>query len=78
MTVVDMFKTERGQEVVGSCFTWSKMYLRGIGLERNSPILMELEMRDMIKLRDMAGSVGDMDGVVDMDGGVGGKYGIFF
>ena len=78
MTVVDMFKTARGQEVVGSCFTWSKMYLRGIGLERNSTILMELEMRDMIKLRDMAGSVGDMDGVVDMDGGVGGKYGIFF
>ena len=58
MTVVDMFKTERGWEVVGSCFTWGKMYLREIGLERNSTILIELEMRDMSKLRDMAGGVG--------------------
>ena len=66
MTVVDMFKTDRGWQVVGSCFTWGKMYL------------MELEMRDMIKLRDMAGGIGDIDGVIDMDGGVGGKYGILF
>ena len=35
-------------------------------------------MRDMIKLRDMAGGIGDIDGVIDMDGGVGGKYGILF
>ena len=53
-----MFKTERGWEVVGSCFTWGKMYLREIGLERNSTILIEFEMRDMSKLRDMAGGVG--------------------
>ena len=54
------------------------MYLRGIRLERNSTILMELEMRDMSKLRDMAGGAGDIDGEVDMDGGLGGKYDIFF
>ena len=39
---------------------------------------MELEMRDMSKLRDMAGGVGDIDGEVDMDEGLGGKYDIFF